>query len=196
MVVLAYVEKNDVKGRGALFPYKRSGGVESRNKFFFGQLGYIKTPSRAFYETSWRRRKANAETLGSSGAAIGRGRYEEKGGGQQVTSLFPESADNEKLKAIYGNFGLWSWLRYWFIDSENITTLMLMDKGYYDYDYSEPKDHKTPTKKKRTHEQMQAMLTRMGFGELKKTGFSQPANAEELQNIAMAELNIKKNKSK
>lgn len=73
---------------------------------------------------------------------------------------------------------------------------MLMDKGYYDYDYSEPKDHKTPTKKKRTHEQMQAMLTRMGFGELKKTGFSQPANAEELQNIAMAELNIKKNKCK
>lgn len=74
----------------------------------------------------------------SGGGASGGGRYEEKGGGQQVGSLFAEATDNEKIKAIYGNFGLWSWLRYWFLDTENYVTFMLLDKGYYDYDYEKP----------------------------------------------------------
>jgi hypothetical protein len=73
-----------------------------------------------------------------SGGASGGGRYEDKGGGQQVGSLFAEATDNEKIKAIYGNYGLWSWLRYWFLDTENYVTFMLLDKGYYDYDYEKP----------------------------------------------------------
>ena len=26
-------------------------------------------------------------------------------------------------------------MRYWYIDSDNYITFMLLDKGYYDYDY-------------------------------------------------------------
>ena len=80
--------------------------------------------------------------MGKRIGADGRGRYEEKGGGQQVSSFFAEATDNEKIKAIYGNYGFWSWLRYWWLDTENYTSFMLMDKGFYDYDYSEPKPRK------------------------------------------------------
>lgn len=72
------------------------------------------------------------------GGASGGGRYENKNGGQQVSSLFLEATDNEKIIAIYGNYNLWSWLRYWWLDTENWVTFMLMDKGYYDYDYERP----------------------------------------------------------
>ena len=60
----------------------------------------------------------------SGGSTSLRGRYEEKGGGQQVGSLFAEATDNEKIKAIYGNYNLWSWLRYWFLDTENYDTTL------------------------------------------------------------------------
>ena len=70
--------------------------------------------------------------MGGGGGATAGGRYEEKGGGQQVGSFFSEATDNEKIKAIYGNYGFWSWLRYWWLDTENYVTFMLMDKGYYD----------------------------------------------------------------
>lgn len=42
--------------------------------------------------------------------------------------------------AIYGSYGLWPWLRYWFLDSENYVAFMLLDKGYYDYDYEAVKE--------------------------------------------------------
>lgn len=95
---------------------------------------------RALYETDWRWRKRHAEKMESGGGASGGGRYEDKGGGQQVGSLFAEATDNEKMKAVYGNNGFWSWLRYWFLDTENYVTFMLLDKGYYDYDYEKPSE--------------------------------------------------------
>ena len=49
--------------------------------------------------------------------------------------MFNEGGDNDKIKHIYGNFNFWSWFRYWYIDSTNYTNFILMDKGYYDYDY-------------------------------------------------------------
>ncbi len=33
-------------------------------------------------------------------------------------------------------------MRYWYLDSADFITLMLVDKGYYDYDFSEPKHKK------------------------------------------------------
>lgn len=51
---------------------------------------------------------------------------------------------------MYGDYGLWAWLRYWWLDTENYVTLMLADKGYHDYDYTEP-----PVKRKLTPAQRQ-----------------------------------------
>lgn len=82
-------------------------------------------------------------------AAGRRGRYEEKGGGQFVNSFTIEATENEKIKAVYGNYNLWSWLRYWYLDTENYVTWMLYDKGFHDYDYTEPKETK-PKKKTNT----------------------------------------------
>ena len=97
----------------------------------------LKISTRALYETGWRKRQADAREKGECGKYVGRGRFAEKGGGQQVSSTFQASADNEKIKTIYGNYGFWAWLRYWYLDSADFITLMLIDKGYYDYDYSE-----------------------------------------------------------
>ena len=58
---------------------------------------------------------------------------------------------------------------------------MLMDKGYYDYDYTEPKEEVVVEKHKRTHEQTQSIFTRMGFGKLKKLGEPTPPTDEEIQ---------------
>lgn len=123
----------------------------------------------------------------SGGGASDRGRYEEKGGGQQVGSLFAEATDNEKIKAIYGNFGLWSWLRYWFLDTENYTTFMLLDKGYYDYDY-EAVNASSHIRRNETQEQKdnrtQRMMDRFGFGKVKSVK-KQPS-PEEIQEELIA----------
>ena len=64
---------------------------------------------------------------------------------------------------------------------------MLMDKGYYDYDYKEPEENIIVEKHERTHEQTQSIFSRMGFGKLKKIGETIPMTAEEMQRIAMEE---------
>ena len=84
--------------------------------------------------------------MGGGAGADKRGRYEEKGGGQWVGSFFGEDAENERIKSAYGNYNLWAWLRYWYLDTENQVTLMLIDKGFHDYDYTEPK----PKRKRHT----------------------------------------------
>ena len=49
------------------------------------------------------------------------------------------------MKAVYGNYGFWAWLRYWYLDTENYVTWMMLDKGFHDYDYTEP-EHKPQRK--------------------------------------------------
>ena len=68
---------------------------------------------------------------------------------------------------------------------------MLMDKGYYDYDYKEPEGAIVVEKHERTHEQTQSIFSRMGFGKVKKIGEPKPLTAEEMQRIAMEEQNDK-----
>jgi hypothetical protein len=46
---------------------------------------------------------------------------------------------------LYGNYGFWAWLRYWYLDSADFISLMLVDKGYYDYDFTEPKRRRRST---------------------------------------------------
>lgn len=119
------------------------------------------------------------------GGASGGGRYEEKGGGQQVGSLFAEATDNEKIKAIYGNFGLWSWLRYWFLDTENYVTFMLLDKGYYDYDYEKPSERtEAALTAAKSDAELEAKLRGMGLNVRPK---KKPLTPEELQAEVMAE---------
>ncbi len=121
----------------------------------------------------------------SGGGASGGGRYEEKGGGQQVGSLFTEATDNEKIKAIYGNYGLWSWLRYWFLDTENYVTFMLLDKSYYDYDYEKPSERtEAALTAAKSDDEIAAQLRGMGLNVRPKKKTLTP---EELQAEVMAE---------
>lgn len=122
----------------------------------------------------------------SGGGASGGGRYEEKGGGQQVGSLFSEATDNEKITAIYGNYNLWSWLRYWFLDTENWVTFMLLDKGYYDYDYEAVKEKRKLTAEDREIWSSEKLNAILGVKPKKKT-----LTAEELQAEVMAEEKVK-----
>lgn len=123
------------------------------------------------------------------GSAGGGGRYEEKGGGQQVSSLFAEATDNEKIKAIYGNFGLWSWLRYWFLDTENYVTFMLLDKSYYDYDYEKPSERtEAALTAAKSDDELEAKLRGMGLNVRPKKKTLTP---EELQAEVMGEIKNK-----
>lgn len=181
MDVLETLAQADDATRRTLRENQRHGSKQPEHKFFFSQLGYYKGSTRAFYETDWRRRKRDAEKMGSSEFAGKRGRYEEKGGGKQVGSFFDYSSDNEKIKACYGNYNFWSWLRYWFLDTENQVQLMLIDKGYYDYDYSEPsEDYKFIKQAAKTDDELMSKLSKLGFGKAKK-----PNTAEELQRAVM-----------
>lgn len=123
------------------------------------------------------------------GGASGGGRYEDKGGGQQVGSLFSEATDYERMKAIYGNNGFWSRLRYWYIDTENYTTFMLLDKGYYDYDYEKPSERtEAALTAVKSDDELEAHLKGMGFGVKPKKKTLTP---EELQAEVMTEMKDK-----
>lgn len=96
--------------------------------------------------------------------------------------------DNEKIKAIYGNYCLWAWLRYWFIDSADYITLLLIDKSYYDYDYQEPKQKRMRNITKATDpEKLKMKLGMLGIKEQPK-----PLTPEEAQRIVMEEIKQQK----
>lgn len=102
------------------------------------------------------------------------------------------------MKSIYGNFGLWAWLRYWYLDSADYITLMLIDKSYYDYDFSEEAIEKRKANRRhnRTHEQQKAIWERMGFGNLRRPGEPRPqpkpVTPEDAQQIIMKEIKERK----
>ena len=69
--------------------------------------------------------------------------------------------------------------------------ILLIDKGYYDYDFTEPPKPKTPLRKKSTKE-IGSMLARFGFKtKLHDAEEKKPMTAEEMQRIAMEEQNEK-----
>lgn len=123
--------------------------------------------------------------MGERGGTSGGGRYGK--GGQQVGELFIESSSNEKIKCIYGNYGFWSWLRYWYLDTENYLTLILADKEYFDYDYKEPEEKHEVVIKEKSDKEVSAMLARFGFNTKLRSKEPTPMTAEEMQRIAMEE---------
>ena len=68
--------------------------------------------------------------------------------------------------------------------------ILLIDKGYYDYDFTEPPKPKPKLKKKTTRE-VSSMLARFGFKTKLHDGEKPPMTAEEMQRIAMEEQNEK-----
>lgn len=88
------------------------------------------------------------------------------------------------MLAVYGSTGFWSWLRYWWLDTENYTTWMLMDKGYYDYDYERPSEKtKAVMTAAKSEAELAEQLSRMGFGKAP----SKPLTPAELQAEVMRE---------
>lgn len=187
--VCLYVEAVALFLRKDYCDYQLCGGVQREQGFFFSQLGQLKASTRALYADGWRSRQAKDATWGERGEYGRAGRFAEKGG-QQVGSAFQCTTHNEKIKAIYGNYGFWSWLRYWYLDSADYVTLMLMDKGFYDYDYSEPK----PRKPKRpidttlmSDDEVAAILSTAVIPGTDTLVHKQPLSPSELQAEVMAE---------
>ena len=88
------------------------------------------------------------------------------------------SEHNERIKYVYGNYCFWAWFRYWYIDSCNLVTLLLADKGYFDYDYEKfgiLEDGKDWAETVRSHEEVEAIASSFGFGTKK------PRTTEEIQ---------------
>lgn len=103
----------------------------------------------------------------------------------RVGSLFSEATDYDRMKAIYGNNGFWSWLRYWFLDTENYVTFMLLDKDYYDYDYEKPNDRtEAVLTAAKSDDEIAAKLRGMGLNVRSK---KKPLTPEELRAEVMAE---------
>lgn len=172
--------------RGGLGDNQRNGSHRREQGFLFCQLGKLKASTRSLYDASWRSHRAKDKTWGECGEYGKEGRFAEKGG-QQVGSVFQCSTDNEKIKAIYGNFGFWSWLRYWHLDSADYVLMMLMDKGYYDYDYEAVKEKPVLTAEDREIWSQEKLHAILGVKPKKKT-----LTPEELQAEVMAENKKKK----
>ena len=89
-------------------------------------------------------------------------------------------------------------MRYWYIDSANFVTLMLIDKGYYDYDFEEPKHKKqSALTKAKSDAETAKMLSRFGVGTAARSESATDAGSaerdlrkmdmEQLQAYAMAD---------
>ena len=94
------------------------------------------------------------------------------------------SEHNERIKHIYGNFCFWAWLRYWYIDSVNKVTMILMDKSFYDYEY-EKVESPTPfvdwEDTVKSEEEVEDMLKMFHIGQRK------PETLEDIQNYIIKE---------
>ena len=78
-------------------------------------------------------------------------------------------------------------MRYWHIDSPEYHTLLLLDKGYYDYDYEHVKEK--AKRHEQSEERTQRMMDRFGFGKVKSLK-SEKDTAEELQKRLLEEETI------
>lgn len=78
---------------------------------------------------------------------------------------------------------MWSWLRYWFLDTENYVTFMLFDKSYYDYDYEKPSERtEAALTAAKSDDELASHLKGMGFCVKPK---KKTLTAEELQTEMM-----------
>ena len=90
------------------------------------------------------------------------------------------SEHNERIKYVYGNYCWWSWFRYWYLDSCNLVTMLLIDKGYFDYDFEKfgiLEQGKDWADTVRSDEEMDEIMKGFGFGRRTK----KPETLEEIQ---------------
>lgn len=70
---------------------------------------------------------------------------------------------------------------------------MLLDKGYYDYDYDKAKGEFVSIRRNETQEEKdkrtQRMMDRFGFGKVKKVA-PKTLTADELQSEVLSELKV------
>lgn len=66
-----------------------------------------------------------------------------------------------------------------------------MDKGYYDYDYTEPKETHKVILKEKSDKEVSSMLARFGFNTKLRSKEPKPLTSEEMQRIAMEEYEKK-----
>lgn len=64
---------------------------------------------------------------------------------------------------------------------------MLMDKGYYDYDYSAPEKKQSCPVKPKSKEELNSMMARFGFKTKLRTTEAKPLSPSELQAEVMRE---------
>lgn len=72
---------------------------------------------------------------------------------------------------------------------------MLLDKGYYDYDYTDTYDERKERLKQlrpKSNAEIQEKLSRMGFGNIMAKEEPAQMSAEEMQRIAMEEAKSRK----
>lgn len=72
-------------------------------------------------------------------------------------------------------------MKYWFIDSASQTLMMLIDKGYYDYDFEKMAKQIDSMDNAKTDEEVEDRLKKFGFN----FGSVEDMNAEEIQEYAM-----------
>lgn len=80
-----------------------------------------------------------------------------------MSPAFAISGDNERIKAVYGDYNLWSWLKYWYIDSANLVNMLLVDKGYYDYDHEKVERPVLVSETKKSKAEVNDILRKFGL---------------------------------
>ena len=96
---------------------------------------------------------------------------------QRVPMLIGQREDKSPLRGLL----LLVMIRYWYIGSVDFITLMPIDKGYYDYDYQEPKQKRKRNISKATDPEKLARK----LGQLDIGAKPQPLTAEDAQRIVM-----------
>ena len=88
---------------------------------------------------------------------------------------------------MYGNYCWWSWFRYFYLDSCNLVTMILVDKGYYDYDFEKTEAYVPPVNWDdtiKTDEEVNGILAM--FGMSAKRG--KPETDEEIQSYILKQM--------
>lgn len=86
---------------------------------------------------------------------------------------------------MYGNYNFWSWFRYWYLDSCNLVSMIMIDKGYFDYDFekSEKETVVTYEESRRSDEEIRDIMAGFGIGVQRK----KPETLEEIQGYLIKE---------
>lgn len=102
--------------------------------------------------------------------------------------MFAEGSDNEKIVQAYGTYNFWSWLRYWYLDSASFVLMLIVDKGYYDYDFEPVVKIVDAEKTALSDDKLESISKKFGFGGRTRVEVTEE-NIDELQQRAMKNIN-------